>query len=121
MLGLFDLGIIFRSNLSFSLYFFLLAEILQLRPKSSPDEIFATHTARCQRTSVLWTDNRDHLQDGWKRPIRLDKEHASTVRKTDAPMHYPAQHDHLVMERSIFGVKSALRLKWRDQDVKDKT
>ena len=35
-------------------------------------------------------------------------------------MHYPAQHNHLVPERSIFGFKSARRLKWRDQDVKDK-
>jgi hypothetical protein len=35
-------------------------------------------------------------------------------------MHYPAQHNHLVPERSIFGFKLARRLKWRDQDVKDK-
>jgi hypothetical protein len=35
--------------------------------------------------------------------------------------HYPAQHNHLVTERSIFGFKSALRLKWRDQDGKNKT
>ena len=35
-------------------------------------------------------------------------------------LHYPAQHNHLVPERSIFSFKSAGRLKWRDQDVKDK-
>jgi hypothetical protein len=50
------------------------------------------------------------------------KEHAIAVRKPDAPMHHdPAQHNHLVTERSIFGFKSALRLKWRDQDIKNKT
>jgi hypothetical protein len=36
-------------------------------------------------------------------------------------MHHPAQHNHLVSERSIFGFKSAVRLKWRDQDGQDKT
>jgi hypothetical protein len=36
-------------------------------------------------------------------------------------MHHPAQHNHLVSERSIFGFKPALRLEWRDQDGKDKT
>ena len=69
----------------------------------------------------LWTDNCDDLQDRWKPSIQLDKEHAIAVRKPDAPMHYPAQHNHLVPERSIFGFKSILRLKWRDQDGKDKT
>jgi hypothetical protein len=33
----------------------------------------------------------------------------------------PAQHNDLVTERSISGFKSILRLKWRDQDGKDKT
>ena len=36
-------------------------------------------------------------------------------------MHHPAQHNHLVSERSIFGFKPALQLEWRDQDGKDKT
>src|SRR5262245_34145276 len=69
----------------------------------------------------LGTDNRDDLQDRWKPSIQLDKEHAIAVCEPDAPMHHPAQHSHLVTKRSIFGFKSALRLKWRDQDVKDKT
>jgi|SRR5262249_55961056 len=57
-----------------------------------------------------------------KPSTQLDKEHAIAVRKPDAPMHYyPAQHNHLVTERSIFGFKSALRLKWRHQDAKDET
>jgi hypothetical protein len=68
----------------------------------------------------LWTDDRDDLQNRRKPSIQLDKEYAIAVRKPDAPMHYPAQHNHLVPERSIFGFKSARRLKWRDQDVKDK-
>src|SRR5262245_2476509 len=41
--------------------------------------------------------------------------------KPDTPVDYPAQHNNLVSERGIFGFKSALRLEWRDQDVKDKT
>ena len=69
----------------------------------------------------LWTDDRDDIQNRRKPSIQLDKEHAIAVRKPDAPMHYPAQHNHLVTERSIFGFKSILRLKWRDQDGKDKT
>jgi hypothetical protein len=57
----------------------------------------------------LWADNRDDLQDRWKPSIQLDKEHAIAVGKPDAPLHYdPAQHNHLVTERSIFGFKSAL-------------
>ncbi|MGA7233499.1 MAG: hypothetical protein WBX95_21525, partial [Xanthobacteraceae bacterium] len=51
----------------------------------------------------LWTDDRDDLQNRRKPSIQLDKEHAIAVRKPDAPMHYPAQHNHLVPERSIFG------------------
>ena len=69
----------------------------------------------------LWADDRDDLQDRRKPSIQLDKEHAIAVRKPDAPMHHPAQHNHLVSERSIFGFKPALRLEWRDQDGKDKT
>src|SRR5262249_35317681 len=70
----------------------------------------------------LGADDGDDLQDRRKPSTQLDKEHAIAVRKPDAPMHYyPAQHNHLVTERSIFGFKSALRLEWRDQDVKDKT
>jgi hypothetical protein len=30
------------------------------------------------------------------------------ARKPDAPLHHPAQHNHLVSERSIFGFKPAL-------------
>jgi hypothetical protein len=68
----------------------------------------------------LWTDDRDDLQNRRKPSIQLDKEYAIAVRKPDTPVHYPAQHNHLVPERSIFGFKLARRLKWRDQDVKDK-
>src|SRR5262245_47353542 len=68
----------------------------------------------------LWTNDRNGPQDRRKPSIQLDKEHAIAVRKLDAPMHYPAQHNHLVPERSILGFKSTLRLKWRDQDGKDK-
>ena len=69
----------------------------------------------------LGTDDRDDLQDRRKPSIQLDKEQAIAIRKPDAPMHHPAQHNHLVSERSIFGFKLALRLEWRHQDGKDKT
>src|SRR5262249_17184797 len=69
----------------------------------------------------LGTDDRDDLQDRRKPSIQLDKEQAIAVRKPDAPVDYPAQNNNLVSERSIFRFKSALRLEWRDQDVKDKT
>lgn len=69
----------------------------------------------------LGTDDRDDLQDRRKPSIQLDEEQAVAVRKLDAPMHHPAQHNHLVSERSIFGFKPALRLEWRGQDGKDKT
>jgi hypothetical protein len=69
----------------------------------------------------LGTDNLDDFQDRRKPSIQLDEEQAIAVRKPDAPMHHPAQHNHLVSERGVLGFKSALRLEWRDQDGKDKT
>src|SRR5262249_6651215 len=69
----------------------------------------------------LGADDRHDLLDRRKPSIQLDKEQAIAVRKSDASVDYPTQHNHLVSERRIFGFKSALRLKWRDQDVKEKT
>jgi hypothetical protein len=66
-------------------------------------------------------DERNDLQDRRKPSIQLDKEQAIAVRKPHAPMYHPAQQNHLVSERSIFGFKPALRLEWRDQDGQDKT
>src|SRR5262249_31778035 len=60
----------------------------------------------------LGTDDRDDLQDRRKPSIQLDKEQAIAIRKPDAPVHDPAQHNNLVPERSIFDFKSTLRLKW---------
>src|SRR5262245_16716043 len=61
------------------------------------------------------------LRDYCRYYNEIRTQQAIAVRKPDAPVDYPAQHNHLVSERSIFGFKSALRLEWRDQDVKDKT
>jgi hypothetical protein len=47
-------------------------------------------------------------QDRREPSIQLDKEHAIAVRKPDAPVRSPAQYNHLVSERSIFGFKPAL-------------
>src|SRR5262249_16748967 len=69
----------------------------------------------------LWTDDRHDLQDRWKPSIQLDKEQAIAVCKPDASVDYPAHHNNLVAERSIFAFKSALRLEWRDEEGKNKT
>src|SRR5262245_36452371 len=45
--------------------------------------------------------DRDDLQDRRKPSIQLDKEQAIAVRKPDASVDYPAQHNNLVSERSI--------------------
>jgi len=54
--------------------------------------------------------DRDDLQDRRKPSIQLDKEQAIAVRKPDASVDYPAEHNNLVPERSIFGFKPAPRL-----------
>src|SRR5262249_23819449 len=54
----------------------------------------------------LGTDDRDNLQDRGKPSIQLDKKPSAAVRNSDTPLHhYPAQHNHLVTERSIFGIQ----------------
>src|SRR5262249_32528276 len=97
---------------------------VNLRPPSKGARLptpVATKAGAMPTDERLWTDDRDDLQDRRKPSIQLDKEQAIAVRKPDASVDYPAQHNHLVSERRIFGFKSALRLKWRDQDVKNKT
>src|SRR5262249_28546059 len=59
----------------------------------------------------LGTDDCDDLQDRRKPSIQLDKEHAIAISKRDAPIHDPAQHNNLVLERSIFGFKYHTRLR----------
>ena len=95
----------FKANLEISRVHLLIGTKTQVNPVKTRAKFLAC---------------RDDLQNRRKPSIQLDKEYAIAVRKPDAPMHYPAQHNHLVPERSIFGFKSARRLKWRDQDVKDK-
>jgi hypothetical protein len=54
----------------------------------------------------LGTDDRDEFQDRRKPSIQLDKEQAIADRKLGAPMHHPAQHNHLASERKIFGFQA---------------
>src|SRR5262249_23579016 len=68
----------------------------------------------------LGTDDRDNLQDRWKPSIQLDEEQAIIVREPDPPTDLTAQHSQLPSEGCILCCKAPLRLKWRDQDVKDK-
>src|SRR5262249_3022915 len=84
-------------------------------PARLPAKATSAATGAMPTAERLWTDDRDDLQDRWNPSIQLDKEHAIAVRKPDAPVHDPAQHNNLVPERSIFGFKSALRLEWRDR------
>ena len=76
--------------------------------------------ARCQRTSVsgritVMTFRTDgNHRYSWIKNMRslfVSRTRLCTIRR----------NSYLVTERSILGFKSALRLKWRHQDVKDKT
>src|SRR5262249_6372619 len=58
----------------------------------------------------LRPDDRDGPEDRWKPSIQLDQEQAISARQLDATSHPPLQHDQLMPERCILGLKSALRL-----------
>src|SRR5439155_7434984 len=62
----------------------------------------------------LRSDDRDGIQDRWEPSIQLDQEQAIAVGELDATAHPPLQHNHLMSERRVLGLKSALRLERRD-------
>jgi hypothetical protein len=63
----------------------------------------------------LGPDNRDGVEDCRKPPIQLDEEQTITIREPETAKHRPPQYDELMSERSVFCLKSALRLERRDE------
>ena len=63
----------------------------------------------------LGLDDRDGLEDRRKPSIQLDQEQAIAVRELDATAHLPPQHNQLMPERGVLGLKSALRLERRGE------
>jgi len=62
----------------------------------------------------LGTDDRDGPEHRWKPSIQQDQEQAIPICELDAPPHPALQHNQLMTERRVLGLKSALRLEWRD-------
>jgi hypothetical protein len=58
----------------------------------------------------LWADDHDDLQHRRKPSIQLNKEHAIAVRKPDAPMHHPTQHNQLVSGAAFLASSRLIRL-----------
>ena len=65
-------------------------------------------------------DNPHDLQDRRKPSIHLEEEPAIVVREPRPAGHLAPQNDQLMSERSIFSLKPALRLEWRDQHGQNK-
>jgi hypothetical protein len=63
----------------------------------------------------LRLDDRDGLEDRRKPSIQLDQEQAISVRELDTTAHPPLQHNQLMAERRVLGLKSALRLERRGE------
>jgi hypothetical protein len=60
-------------------------------------------------------DDRDGLEDRWKPSIQQDQEQAISVRELGTTAHPPLQHNQLMTERRVLGLKSALRLERRGE------
>src|SRR6266436_29057 len=56
----------------------------------------------------LRPDDRDGLEDRWKPSIQHDQEQAIPIRELDATPHPALQHNQLMTERRVLGLKSAL-------------
>src|SRR5881296_1035749 len=62
----------------------------------------------------LRSDDRDGPEHRWKPSIQQDQEQAIPAREVDATPHPALQHNQLMTERRVLGLKSALRLERRD-------
>jgi hypothetical protein len=62
----------------------------------------------------LGTDDRDGTEDRWRPSIQQDQEQAIPICEPDATPHPALQHNQLMTERRVLGLKSALRLERRD-------
>ena len=63
----------------------------------------------------LGANNCDGPEDRRKPSIQLNKKQTITIREPDAATYLPPQYDELMSERSVFCLKSALRLERRDE------
>jgi hypothetical protein len=62
----------------------------------------------------LWSDDSDGPEDRWEPSIQQDQEQAIPICELDATPHPALQHNQLMTERRVLGLKSALRLERRD-------
>jgi len=67
----------------------------------------------------LGPDDRDGLEHRWKLAIQHDKGQAIPIRELDATAYPPLQHDHLMSERRVLCLKSALRLERRGEQSQE--
>src|SRR5437667_6920854 len=62
----------------------------------------------------LWSDDSDGPEHRWKPSIQQDQEQAIPICELDATPHPALQHNQLMTERRVLGLKSAFRLERRD-------
>ena len=63
----------------------------------------------------LRSDDSDGPEHRWKQSIQQDQEQAIPICELDATPHPALQHNQLMTERRVLGLKSALRLEWRGE------
>src|SRR6266516_6637222 len=83
------------------------------RTEVSSDGTSFTGPYRTPGASIQWRvrSGREHR---WKPSIRQDQEQAIPICELDATPHPALQHNQLMTERRVLGLKSALRLERRD-------
>src|SRR3954449_5704060 len=64
----------------------------------------------------LGSDDMKHLEDGWKQSIELDEDPPIEVGQTNPAPALAAQHEQLVPQDRILGLKPRVRSTRRDQD-----
>src|SRR5213080_1302913 len=64
----------------------------------------------------LGSDDMKHLEDGWKQSIELDEDPPIEVGQTNPAPALTPQHEQLVAQDRILGLKPRVRSTRRDQD-----
>src|SRR5262249_8275957 len=93
-----------------------------LRPASQVPRFptpIAAKTGTMPAHQRLGPDDRDHLEDRRKPAIQLDEEQAIAVRELDPTADLPLQHNQLLPERGILGLKSAPGFEERSNKVRE--
>src|SRR2546427_12485938 len=80
------------------------ARLVLLRQQADP---MPTHQG-------LRSDDSDGPEHRWRPSIQQDQEQAIPICELDATPHPALQHNQLMTERRVLGLKSALRLERRD-------